>query len=305
MKHYIFIVLLFGNMLFKAQQDAQYNLYQFNPILINPAYAGAKDVLSVNASVRNQWSGFDGAPRTACLSGHMPLMKKNIGVGMTIISDKMGPRNVTGAYANFAYILKLDRKTKLSFGLGAGYNRYQFNYNKLSFISAEVPVDLSQTQNHGALDINAGVYLKGSTYFAGLSASHLTKPSLYEFADGNSNNFAYRLRNHLFFTAGKAFVIDDNVVFAPTILVKNVTNTTSFDINFNVFLYQKVWVGLFLRGGYGPGFLAQYYVSNKLKIGYSYDTGLKDARRLGAAHEVMIGFDFSGSKVKTINPRFL
>jgi hypothetical protein len=42
----IMYCVLFG----KAQQDAQYNLYQFNPLIINPAFAGARDVLSVACS---------------------------------------------------------------------------------------------------------------------------------------------------------------------------------------------------------------------------------------------------------------
>jgi hypothetical protein len=66
-----------------------------------------------------------------------------------------------------------------------------------------------------------------------------------------------------------------------------------------------LWLGVFVRGGYGPGALLQYYITNKFKVAYSFDTGSKDARRLGASHEVMIGFDFSGAKSKMVNPRFL
>lgn len=305
MKYYLIFCLLLGALFGNAQQDPQFNLYQFNPLLINPAYAGAKDMLSVSASVRNQWSGFDGAPRTNCLSGHMPIMNKNLGVGVTIINDKMGPRNAIGGYASVAYILKLNRKTKLSFGLNAGYNRYQFNYSKLTFYSSEAPVDLTQTQNHGVFDVNGGLYLKASSYFVGISATHLTSPSVYNFTDAGSNNFAYALRSHLFLTAGKSFLLNDDIVFAPTILLKTVTNTSMIDVNLNFLLYQKLWLGAFYRSGYGPGFLLQYYVTKQLKVSYSFDSGLKDARKLGASHEVMIGFDFSGSKTKTINPRFL
>ncbi|MES2681785.1 MAG: type IX secretion system membrane protein PorP/SprF [Bacteroidota bacterium] len=304
MKHFIFTSLLFAVLFTRAQQDAQYNLYQFNPLVINPAYAGSKDVLSVVASVRNQWSGFDGAPRTTCITGHMPIMNKTMGVGGTIVNDKMGPRNNIGIYANYAYILKLSRTLKLSFGLNAGYNRYQFDYSKLTFYANEAPVDLSQSQNHGVLDINGGLYLKGGTYFVGFSATHLTAPSVYDF-DANSARFSYRLKSHLFLTAGKSFILNENVVFAPTVLLKSVTNTTMVDVNLNFLLFKKLWLGAFFRSAYGPGFLMQYYVTNQFKVAYSFDSGLKDARKLGASHEIMIGFDLSGSKAKTVNPRFL
>ncbi len=305
MRHFLIFVFLFAVLCTQAQQDPQYNLYQFNPIVINPAVAGSKDVLSVVASVRNQWSGFDGAPKTTVLTGHLPVMNKSMGLGGTLINDKMGPRNTIGVYVNYAYILKLNRATKLSFGINAGYNRYQFNYSKLTFNTNEAPVDLSQKQNHGVLDINGGLYLKANSFFVGFSATHLTAPSVYDFSDPNASNFSYRLKSHLFLTAGKSFVINENVIFAPTILVKSVTNTMMADINLNCFLFKKLWLGAFFRSAYGPGFLMQYYVTNQLKAGYSFDSGLKDARKLGASHEIMIGFDFSGNKAKTVNPRFL
>ena len=66
-----------------------------------------------------------------------------------------------------------------------------------------------------------------------------------------------------------------------------------------------MWLGAFYRNGYGPGALLQFYATDKLRMGLSYDTGLKDARKLGSSFEVMIGFDFAGSKAKMINPRFL
>lgn len=305
MRHYFLIAIMYCVLFGKAQQDAQYNLYQFNPLIINPAFAGARDVLSVACSVRNQWSGFEGAPRTNVLSGHMPVLNKNLGLGLTIINDQLGPRNTLGTYANMAYILKFNRTTKLSFGLNVGYNRYQFNYSKLSFYTNENSVDLTQTQNHGALDINGGLYFKASSYFVGLSVSHLTKPTLFNLTDAAGANYNYQLRRHIFLTAGRSFVLNENLIFAPTVLIKNVLNKTLIDLNLNFFIKQKLWLGAFYRSGYGPGFLLQYYVSKQLKLGYSFDSGLKDARKLGATHEIMLSFDFLGTKSKTINPRFL
>lgn len=301
----ILLFLLVQVLCAKAQQDAQYNLYQFNPLLINPAYAGARDALTIAASVRSQWTGFDGAPKTNCLSVHSPVFAKKLGVGLTVISDKMGPRTTTGAYANIAYILKLDRKTKLSFAVGAGYNRYQFGFSKLTFNSTEIPANFSQDQSKGVLDLNGGFYLRGSGYFIGISATHLNGATIYNYADAASNSYRYQLGTHLFITAGKSFIINNDFIFAPTILLKTTSGAVTGDINMNCLLYKKLWLGVFYRTGYGPGGLLQYYVTNSLKVGYSYDSGLKDARRLGGSHEVMIGFELSTPKSKMINPRFL
>ena len=98
-----------------SQQDPQYSQYQFNQMIIIPAYAGTKDVLSAVIDVRKQWSGFDGSPKTQSLSFHGPLRKKRIGLGLSAYNDAIGPKRVTAAYGNISYILPLSSKLKLSF----------------------------------------------------------------------------------------------------------------------------------------------------------------------------------------------
>lgn len=300
------IVLLLLALCGLAQQDPQYNLYQFNQMVINPAYAGARDGISTVASVRNQWSGFSDL-RTTCLSAHTPIMDNKVGVGLTVVNDKMGPRKFTGAYANAAYILKLNSKYKLSFGLGAGFNQYKFDYTKIDFNTTEIPNQFYQVQSKGILDLNTGLFLRSNSFFVGLSFTHLTSPSLYDYSSvsATSGSYSYNLRSHSFLTIGKSFIINENVIFAPTVLLKSVKGNGQLDINLNFFLYKKLWLGLFVKSGYGPGFLLQYYITNKFKVAYSFDTGSKDARRLGASHELMIGYDFSLKKPKMAHPRFL
>lgn len=309
----VLYILLFFNLIHQinAQQDPQFNLYQFNPLIINPAYAGARDGLSIVGNVRNQWVGIDGAPKTNVLSVHSPVLNKNVGIGLTVVNDRMGPRNMIGAYGNFAYILKLNNKWKLSMGLNAGYNRFQFNYSSIQFKNTDAVSNNLSDFNRGALDLNAGAYLRSKTFFVGMSFTHIKANKIFEleFKDTINNQtsvVSYRLRTHGFFTVGKSFVINEDVVFAPTIMFRNVGNKGSnLDLNLNFFLYNKLWLGLFIRGPYGPGFLMQYYVNQKFKVGYSFDMGLKDARKLGPSHEITIGFDFLNAKSKIISPRFL
>jgi len=292
-----------------AQQDPQYNLYQFNPLIINPAYAGARDGLSVVANVRNQWVGFDGAPKTSVISGHAPILNKNVGIGFTIIGDRMGPRSMVGFAGNFAYILKLSNKWKFSMGLNAGYNRYQFRYNEITFKTIDNTNQNLGDLNTGALDLNGGFYLKSNSFFLGFSVTHIGAKSLYEIDMRDTsfkNNLSYRLRTHQFLTIGKSWVLNENLVFAPTLALRGVANGEgNIDFNFNFFLYKKLWLGVFYRAPYGPGFLLNYYITPRCKVGYSFDTGLGGRRRLGPSHEVSFGFDFLGRKSKIISPRFL
>lgn len=302
---YILAICVIVASTMQAQQDPQYNLYQFNQMVINPAYAGARDGMSVIGAVRQQWSGFNGAPRTACMSVHGPILNKNLGVGLTFVQDAMGPRRMNGIYANVAYILKLNSKYKLSFGLNAGYNTYKFDFSKLTFKSTEANSQIIEPQGSGVVDLGTGLYFRSNTFFAGFSVTHLNKATVYNYTSGNSNQLNYILYQHTFFTMGKSFKLSDNVIFAPTIMIRQVQGRGNGDLNLNFFLFKKMWLGVFFKGNYGPGFLLQYYVTNKFRVAYSYDTGMKDVRRLGPANEIMIGFDFSEVKSKIISPRFL
>ena len=167
--------------------------------------------------------------------------------------------------------------------------------------------ELLQNLTKGTLDINGGLFLRSQTFFMGLSAAHINNPSVYSYdaPTANGGKFSYKVRTHLFFTIGNSFVISKDLVFAPTIMVRQVQNDLGADLNLNFFLFKRLWLGGFYRNGYGPGALMQFYATDKLRLGLSYDTGLSDARKLGSSFEVMVGFDFSGAKSKTINPRFL
>lgn len=304
MKKIAYIFLLIAAKVW-CQQDAQYNLYQFNPLIINPAYAGSRDAINATASVRNQWAGFEGAPRTVAASVHAPVLNRNIGLGFTLYNDVMGPRNLTAAHANFAYIVKLSNKYKLSFGLNAGLNRYAFNFNKLTYKQNENGIDFSQVQTFNSFDANSGIYFRSNSFFIGYSNTHLFSKEVFNLSTTNNGSLSYRLRTHQFLSIGKSFLINEKFIFAPTILFKSVNNNGSVDVNLNAFLFKKVWFGLFTRLGYGPGFLFQYYVSNNFKVGYSYDTGAGKARNLGSSHEVILNFERPSKKSKVISPRFL
>ena len=78
-----------------AQQDAQYTQYMYNTVSVNPAYAGSRGHLSIAALYRNQWVGLDGAPETQTLNFHTPMGYRGVGLGVSIVNDKIGPTSET------------------------------------------------------------------------------------------------------------------------------------------------------------------------------------------------------------------
>ncbi|HQQ94693.1 MAG TPA: type IX secretion system membrane protein PorP/SprF [Bacteroidia bacterium] len=306
MRKQLLLLIALAPLLLISQQDPQYSLYQFNQLIINPAYAGARNGLSATGSVRQQWAGVEGSPMTSCFSAHTPLQDKNLGVGGTLIYDQLGPKSTIGLYGTAAYILNFAKEWKLSFGISAGYNRYQFRTDQITMFVAENSNVFTQDLVTNSLDLGSGFYLRRENFFIGISGTHLNSPKVYDYSvKSGSMIYDVRLKTHMFVTAGYSFKLNDEFIFAPTTLVKFVNGQAGVDLNLNFLFNKKLWMGLFFRAGYGPGALLQYHITQQFRIAYSYDTGIKDARRLGGSHEIVLGFDMGPKKVKIVNPRFL
>lgn len=86
-----------------AQQDPMYSQYMFNPLSINPAYAGSRGILNGALSFRQQWVGFEGAPSTQVVAINSPTRKGKVGLGLEVVADQLGPKKSTAGYLNYAY----------------------------------------------------------------------------------------------------------------------------------------------------------------------------------------------------------
>ena len=121
MKKILVIITVIAALNINAQQDPQYTQYMYNMSTINPAYAGSVGGISMGLLYRAQWQGLDGAPRTGTFFGHAPVSEK-IGVGLSIVSDKIGPYNETNLTADFSSPLPFPKNSKLSFLIETGKN---------------------------------------------------------------------------------------------------------------------------------------------------------------------------------------
>ena len=114
-----------------AQQRPLQSLYMFDPLLLNPAYAGNQVQLSTTAIYRNQWVNLDGAPKTFTATAHTGFRKIRAGVGFILSNDQIGIHNDVGFYGCYSYKIPITKKSTLAFGLQGGFNNLRSDYNKL------------------------------------------------------------------------------------------------------------------------------------------------------------------------------
>lgn len=293
MKRLLLITIIsFAILRLYAQHDNLYSQYMFNGLLINPAYAGSNDVLSVTAINRNQWVGFDGAPRTSTFSLHTPLINKKLNVGLVFINDQYGITTQNVLNGVFAYRLFF-KKSSLSFGLQAGVN---FTRNNWNAIQTTTPGDIVFTNQYSQQNIpqtGFGIYYKAQKFYAGVSSPELLSIGL------SSNVFRSAL-----LTAGYLINVSESIMIKPSVLVKYIRNSpVEVDINANIY-FKALGIGYSYRTNDAMVFLITCNITKQFSAGYSYDyTTSKLKTFVRGSHEVMLKYDF-GYKINPQSPRY-
>ena len=153
------LLMVFAFIDSNAQQDPHYTQYMYNMNVINPAYAGSKENLSFGLLYRKQWVDIEGAPSTFSLSGSLPV-GKNVGVGLSIISDKIGPVEENNVYGDFSYTLNLGGEHRLAFGLKAGATFHKVAlFSEIGESNVPDPNDPAFAENTSNTFLNIGTGL--------------------------------------------------------------------------------------------------------------------------------------------------
>jgi len=290
-----------------AQQASLYTHYMYNTLVVNPAYAGSREALTITALHRSQWVGFDGAPRTQTLTAHTPLGNKHVGVGLSLLNDKIGPTNNTSIIGNFAYRMEVSEKSKLALGLSAGANVVQGNLSTLEIEQQADPAFQNDIKNHITPNFGFGAYYSRERFYTGVSVPSIVQNKYSAQNLSNGIISEAKEQRHYFFIAGAYLKISENLAFKPTTLVK-VTAGAPIQADFtgSFEIAKRLLVGAMFRTGDAVGGLVGFDILEQLRLGYSYDWsyGLKTPKYNQGSHEIMLRYDFiSFSKKQIHSPR--
>lgn len=302
------IVATLGFTTIRAQQAPMYTHYMYNTLSVNPAYAGSRDALTITGLHRSQWVDFKGAPVTQTLTLHSPIRNEHIGLGLSVSNDKIGPTNNTALFADFAYMMKLTKKSKLALGLSAGANIFQGNMSSLALDNQTDPTFQSDITNRVTPNFGLGAYYSQERFYAGVSVPNLLQNnySVINLPDGTT--LTGKEQRHYFFIAGAMIKISDNLEFKPTTLVKMTPAAPiQADITASFVIMKKLLVGAMYRSGDAVGGLIGIDLTEQLHLGYSYDWsyGLNTSKYNKGSHELILRYDFIYSSKKQIHsPRY-
>ena len=283
-----------------SQQDSQYTQYIYNTMSVNSAYTGQRNVLSYLGLYRTQWVGIDGAPKTLTFGIHSPLKNENLGMGISIVSDQLGPIREDYINLNFSYTIRLNRSTELSFGLKGGLHNLSSDFSRgNSFQNTDVA--FNENISLFSPTIGAGLYLHSTRSYLGLSAPNFLTTEHYN--DYKESLASERL--HLFLIGGYVFNIDNDIKLKPAFLIKAVSGAPLIaDLSINAMFNNRFVFGLAYRWDDSLSGLTGLQVNKTLFIGYAYDYNTSIGNKYtGGTHEVMLRFELQQIN-KILSPRF-
>lgn len=301
--YFTLLVVVIGLTDITAQQDPHYTQYMYNMNVINPAYAGSKENLSFGLLYRKQWVEIEDAPTTATFSGHMPV-GRNVGMGLSLISDEIGPVTEQNVYADFSYTLNLGGEHKLAFGLKAGATFHKVGLFDDIYSTLPQPNDpaFAENTNNVYMNIGTGIFYYTEKYYVALSVPNMLKSKHLDF---NGREFGTETQ-HYFLTGGYVFDLTDNVKFKPFAMFKSAFNApSSLDVSTNFLFNEKFEIGATYRLEDSFGAMVNYAITPNVRIGYAYDHIVSDLKvTTPSSHEVILLFDLNFPKKVSRSPRY-
>ena len=304
---FILVTMLHIKNALYAQFDPLLTQYMFNELYINPAYAGSKEALSIALFDRAQWTGFDGAPNTATFNFHAPLAENKMGIGISMMHDRIGVSNRGAVFASYAYRLPL-ATGQFSFGLQAGLTSTNEKLSQLNPNRADDIEFAANTPSTIAPNFGFGMYYYTKKFYAGLSIPRMVQNKI-NFGSGEilyKENKIEIENFHYFLATGYIFDLTDNVKLKPQMMVRVVKNAPAqMDFNLNALLVEKLWIGAGYRTNSDFNALVGFQFTPQLLATYSYDYSLTALQNYNSgSHELGLNYLFSFNKKKIVTTRY-
>jgi len=277
-----FAILLMLSSVAYGQSDVFFTQQNFSRINMNPAATGNSNHVDVFLLNRQQWVGFDNAPRTNLLNAHSYFNAIRSGLGFSLLFDKLGVSHQTvNAKISYAYHLDMTDELLLSLGLSGGL--YNNNWDpKRNTFSQESDMDLlADKSSRTAADFDTGMEISGYGFTFGMSVTHLLNSAPERSYTGKPGREIYSYIRY-------RTAIDKSFDIAPGIMYRYGNYSNFFDVNVTGYFMKKYWAGLSFRpkNSFAVMLGAEY---GMFRMGYAYDRSVGAVSSLaGNTHEIVI-----------------
>lgn len=307
-KIYVLIFLIVSVLGLKAQQETQFTQHPYAILPFNPGYAGSNDAICATTLFRQQWTGFKDpngestSPQDILFTLDAPVSFLRGGLGLTVLSDKIGYEDNTTVKLGYSYRLPIGRNGGV-LGIGAqiGFLNKKIDFSKFVYIDQNDPRLMGRgNESDMFTDASFGVFFKvPNLYYVGVAATQMLEPQA---PLSLTSGTGVQLKRHYFINGGYEWIYpnEPNLVFEPSVFIKTDFVSAQYDVSLIARWNNMFWGGLNYRLQDAVGLVLgvspfQTGAMRGLKIGYSYDFTTSDLGRKGrssGSHEIMLKYCF-------------
>lgn len=288
-------------------QDPIFSQLFFNPLYLNPAYAGASKYIRLGLIYRNQWTAMNMPYSTFGVSYDRTVQKIRSGVGVNIVSDveALGVFTRTTMDIVYAYGIQPTYNSHLRFGLQTSAIMRSRNYSGLVFPDMiDVGGNTSGSPDFNGVtswnyDFSVGVAGDYENFYGGIAVHHILEPVEARYA-GTKAYIPRKYTVHLGadFNLFKWYRFKEVLLFSPNVIYIQQGEFNQLNLGAYLSRYRLV-AGLWFRDNLSLNshtfIITVGYQDDVFRIGYSYDFSIMDYGLRGlpsSSHEVTLGWNF-------------
>jgi type IX secretion system PorP/SprF family membrane protein len=275
-----------------TQSQFHMTQYMVHQPFINPASMGVYDNMNGSVFYKNQWTGFDGAPQMIGFNFNSPIAGLNNRLGLTVVNDRIGVNNNTDLAASYAYTLKLNTTSTLSFGVSASLRLAQSDFADVETTIVD-PEFQANSPTLAMPNFKFGAYYRTKKFYAGIALPNMLKNEIdftTEFTGSTSFDFSDW---HFYLHTGYSWEISEKLDLNSSLLFKHVSGAPfQVDVNTVLSIQKKFGIGFNYRTSKALSALLRFRLNPMLEMAYAYDFSFSEIRNFSSgSHEIMLIFD--------------
>ena len=294
----------------KAQQYPWWTQYVAQPALLNPAFCGTKKLCDIRLSYRNQWTGFEGSPKTYALSFNSRFLKGKLGLGGFLYKDDIGPFRNFNTSLTAAYHIKFP-DSEISFGAQGNFLSQKFIGNDVTLRNQQDnAINQYITDKATAFEGSAGFLYYNDRFHVGIAGNNLSTSSFEYYKSDTVKKALYKNSPHYVVSAGYNFADNTDYIFENTVMVIFVPGVPSiFDYTMRLHIKKTIMAGFSFRLKDAIALQLGCTIKNDIQVAYSYDIITSPLRVYQkGTHEIRIIFSSNlgtDKRKRGFNNRFL
>ncbi len=297
----LFILTLSMQMAFSQQDDGVVsfdlpirNSLVFNRYSINPTFTFVREQNKyISFNNKRQWVQFDNAPEMF-LGSYSGRFSENIGAGIAAFQQNYGVLTTFGGLLNFAYNVKLNTNSNLTFGLNAA--AYKSGINTSNIVTNFDDPSLQNVPENFLLTVNPGINYGTEFLDFGISINNLVLYNI-ETSSMIEDDPKQGIQAHVMHTGffdGRGFFKDAK--FSGILMSEFRKDETLISGLVTLSVPKGIWFQAGYNNRYGVSGGLGLNVTKNIAIEYNIEKSIGELVEFGTSHEVTLAYRFITKK---------